>query len=92
MLSGVFNLRGLRRLIDLRVFQAGMSVQPFIGAAAGLFLFLLIESDVVSLPGTTNKTNVWPVLATYGFIAGFSEPFLLGTVRSVAGTAEKNAG
>jgi len=69
-----------------------MLVQPLIGAAAGLFLFLLIESRVVGLPGTTDKTDWWFVLATYGFIAGFSEPFLLGTVRRVAGTAEKNAG
>src|SRR5262249_51515228 len=95
MLSGILNLRGLRRLTDLRVFEIGMVVQPLIGAAAGLFLFLLIESGVLSgvlgLPRTENKTGEGSILGTYGFIAGFSEPFLLGIVRRVAGAAEENA-
>jgi hypothetical protein len=89
VLSGFFKLRDdLRRLTDLRAFRAALVVQPFVGAAAGLFAFLLVRADVLHVPTADSAPSFTPY-GVYGFLAGFSEPFLLGVVRRL--TPESDA-
>jgi hypothetical protein len=44
--------------------------------------FILL-GEVIKLPGGDPNSS-WAVLAAYGFVAGFSEPFWLGVVRKIA--------
>jgi hypothetical protein len=88
-LSGAIQVRQLTRITALRSLRGGMFAQPVIGAAAAVFLLLLLESHVLVLPGTTSAAAPsWSALGTYGFLAGFSEPFFFGTVRRITGMAE----
>lgn len=88
-LSGFYKLRDkVSHLNDLRSFRAAMWAQPFVGAVAGVLLFLIIRSGVIGL-GISVKGDLWPVFGIYGFLAGFSEPFFLGLVERVAGAADK---
>lgn len=80
VLAGFYVLRDdLRRLTDLRAFDATLYLQPFVGAAVGLLAFLLVDVGILHLPPADSE----PTLAAYGlygFLLGFSEPFLLRTV------------
>ena len=95
MLSGVLKLQKLGRLKQLRFFGAGLLVQPVVGAAAGLFLLLLLHTHIVRLPGAPGGgTPSAAAVGLYAFLAGFSEPFFLGLVQRLvgAGTADEAAG
>jgi hypothetical protein len=72
----------LPRLADLRSFWYAFLLQVPLGAAAGVFLWVVLESGIVEVgaPGED-----WAELAALAFVAGFSEPFLLGTVQRIAG-------
>jgi hypothetical protein len=84
ILSGFFNLRDdVHRLTDLRAFRTALFVQPFVGAAAGLFAFLLVRADVLHVPSADPGPAFTPY-GLYGFLAGFSEPFLIGAARRLA--------
>jgi hypothetical protein len=84
MLSGSFRLRDeLRRLTDLRAFRPALWVQPLLGAAAGLFAFLVVRADVLRVPSQSPGSSL-TAYGVYGFLAGFSEPFLLGIVKRLA--------
>jgi hypothetical protein len=84
-LSGVYKLRdGVRRISQLRAFLPSMVAQPLVGAAAGLVLFLVLEAGFRGEGGGVE----WPMQALLAFVAGFSEPFFLGVVRSVADLGE----
>jgi hypothetical protein len=96
-MCGAFKLRDeLLQGSSLREFTPGMFIQPSLGAAAALFFLLLLASAVVTIGGAINieadgdtdqcklAVNQWAKLAVIGFVAGFSEPFLLGTVRRIA--------
>jgi hypothetical protein len=87
VVTGIFTLRGLSRVDDMRTVRTGLFVQPLVGASAGLFLFLLIATHVLTLPGTETGVPGWQVAGAYGFVAGFSEAFFLGIVGRVAGAA-----
>jgi len=87
-LAGFFKLRELVRITDLRFLKTGMYIQPVIGAAAALLLLVLLESGILELPGARDGQPSTAALATYGFIAGYSEPFFLGVVRRVAGSGD----
>ncbi len=88
-LSGVLQVRGLTRITALRSVRAGLFTQPLVGAAASLFIFALLASHLLVLPGTNSSTPPdWPALATYGFLAGFSEPFFFGAVRRITSSSE----
>lgn len=87
-ISGVYKLRdGIRRISQLRAFMPAMVVQPLVGAAAGLFLFLLLEAGFRD--GSDGAE--WASRTLLAFAAGFSEPFFLGVVRSVADIGEPGA-
>jgi hypothetical protein len=82
-LAAAFKLRdALARLGDLRTFWYAFAPQIPIGAVAGLFLWIVLESGVVEVAGTGDD---WAVAVALAFVAGFSEPFLLRTVERIAG-------
>jgi hypothetical protein len=82
-LSGVFKVRDhLVRLDELRGFWPAMRVQPIVGACAGLFVFLILDSHAIQLGAESSET--WSGRGVLAFAAGFSEPFFLGIVQRVA--------
>jgi hypothetical protein len=85
--SGTLKLRGMIRITQFRLLGAGLLVQPFISAAGALFVAFVLVGGVVSLAGVDGADTEWAVLAAYGFVAGFSEPFWLGVVSKIAGDA-----
>lgn len=89
LISGFYTLRDkVKYLHDLRSFRAAMWAQPFVGATAGVIVFLAIRSGLIGLT-VRGDLDQWPAYGLYGFIAGFSEPFFLGIVSRVASTADK---
>jgi hypothetical protein len=81
-LAGTFKLRDQISTINaLRAFSPAIVVQPLIGAVAGLFLLLVLESEVIKLDWGGPE---WATDGAIAFVAGFSEPFLLGVVNRVA--------
>jgi hypothetical protein len=81
-LAGTFKLRDQISTINaLRAFSPAIVVQPLIGAVAGLFLLLVLESDLIKLDWGGPE---WATDGAIAFVAGFSEPFLLGVVNRVA--------
>ena len=84
-LGGVLRLRDLPELTNIRNLKTGIVAQPLVGGVAALFLFLLLESHIVVLPGVSaTGTPSWQALGIYGFVAGFSEPFFIGILGRVA--------
>ncbi|MGH3022912.1 MAG: hypothetical protein ACRDNI_04580 [Gaiellaceae bacterium] len=81
-LAAVFKLRdALPRLGDLRTFWYTFPLQIPLGAVAGLFLWLVLESGLVDVAGGED----WAAAAVLAFAAGFSEPFLLKTLERITG-------
>ena len=73
---------GIRALIaawKLFIAQIG------IGAAAGLVLYIVMQSGLVNGLATNNAARV----SLLAFLAGFSEPFFIGILDKVAGTSTK---
>ena len=87
--SGTLKLRGLIRITQFRLLGAGVVVQPFISAAGALFTAFVLLGDVIRLPGVEQPNPSWAILAAYGFVAGFSEPFWLGVVRKMVSVASE---
>jgi hypothetical protein len=88
-LSGTLRVRDrLVALDDLRSFWPAMRIQPLIGATAGLFTLLALESHAIQ-PGGTEQTP-WAAYALLTFVAGFSEPFFLGLVQKIAVIPDKD--
>jgi hypothetical protein len=84
-LGGVLRLRELPELTNIRDLTTGTVAQPLIGGVAAVFIFLLLESHIVVLPGVgATGMPSWQALGIYGFAAGFSEPFFLGILGRVA--------
>jgi hypothetical protein len=82
-LSGALKLRDqLPRIAGLRTFWYAFALQVPIGAVAGLFLWIVIESGLVDIAG---QGDDWAIVAAVAFVAGFSEPFVLKTVERIAG-------
>ena len=89
MLGGVLRFRDLSDLTNIQDLTIGTLAQPFVGGVAALFVFLLLESHIVVLPGiSATGTPSWQALGVYGFAAGFSEPFFLGVLRRVTGSSQ----
>jgi hypothetical protein len=86
-LASVFNLReAIPRLGDLRTFSYTFPLQIPLGAVAALFLWIVLESGIVDVAGDGDD---WAVSAALGFVAGFSEPFVLKTIEQIAGGASE---
>jgi hypothetical protein len=89
-LSGIFRVRDrLTELDDLRSFWPAMRIQPLIGATAGVFTLLILESGAVKLGDADGAA--WAGTALLTFIAGFSEPFFLGLVQRIAVVPDKDS-
>jgi hypothetical protein len=81
-LSGTFKLRDQIKTINaLREFRPAVVVQPLVGAAAGLFLLLVLDSGAIKLDWGGSD---WATDGAVAFVAGFAEPFFLGVVKRVA--------
>lgn len=92
-LSGARALRDSTEVERARGFSAWWWVQPAVGAAVGMFLYALLLSPVLKLPGT-DTGPAEPLAAAYiayAFVAGFSEPFLLGVLGKLTGAADRAA-
>ena len=89
LMSGTFKLRdSILHINDLRAFRPVIVVQPLLGIASALFLLLALETGVFTVG---RETSAWAARGLLGFVAGFSEPFVLGVIESVASIAEKKA-
>lgn len=91
-LSGSLNVREAYTQSATRAFQTWWWVQPIVGAAVGLFMSVLLMSQVLTLPGTTaiGIQKVWAILV-YALVAAFSEPFFLGILSRLGASANKAA-
>jgi hypothetical protein len=85
-------LSGTRRLLGVALlrgqlarFQAAFRAQVLVGGTLGLVALLLYE--VGSLPTFQTSSGVSEVVPVviYAFLAGFSEPFVLGVVQGLIG-------
>ncbi|MCP5524626.1 MAG: hypothetical protein H7A46_24115 [Verrucomicrobiales bacterium] len=65
------------------------SGRPLVGAASALFIYAVLQSDLIQLIDAS-KVGFSAALVL-GFVAGFSEKFVLRTVEKVAGNDGKNA-
>jgi hypothetical protein len=89
-LSGALKLRDqLPRIASLRTFWSAFALQVPIGAVAGLFLWIVLESGLVEI---ADQGSDWAVEAAVAFAAGFSEPFVLKTVERIAGGGDSQHG
>jgi hypothetical protein len=86
--SGLFKLRDeIAKSRDIVEFSAIGAGQIAVGAAAGIFVLFLVEIGVLGEDGTDR----WASVGALAFAAGFSEPFLLGTVGSIAERAPQRS-
>jgi hypothetical protein len=85
--SGTYKLRDqIDHVNALREFEPIVAVQPLLGAAAGLFLLLVLKSGILQVG---DSDLGWASIGVVAFVAGFSEPFVLGVVRRVTGIADE---
>jgi hypothetical protein len=90
-LSGARALRDATDIRRARSFQAWWWVQPAVGAAVGLFVYALLNSTVLSLPGSDASVGAearGSAVIVYAFLAGFSEPFVLGVLDRITRAAD----
>jgi hypothetical protein len=86
--SGISGLRRLRdefmRLTDMEAFPPAYFAQLVIGAGLGLVALLLTDVGVLpALPKAAAAPSA--TVAVYAFLAGFSEPFVIGAIGRLAG-------
>ena len=90
-LSGTIKARdALVRASDIEAFRDALPAQLLVGAAAALAFVLLLQSKLVTVAGP--GLGSWQSATAIGFLAGFSEPYFLGTVRRVATLGESASG
>jgi hypothetical protein len=85
-------LSGTRRLLGVALlrgqldrFQAAFRAQVLVGGTLGLVALLLYEvGSLPTFPAIRGFPDVVPVVL-YAFLAGFSEPFVLGVVQGLIG-------
>jgi 8-oxo-dGTP diphosphatase len=96
-LSGAFGamvsaMYQLSRLSDMKIPEVLLTKsitwgRPVIGAVSALFVYFVLRSGIITLIKGDNEMFL-PALVL-GFIAGFSESFVLNTVAKVSGTSER---
>jgi hypothetical protein len=87
LVSGAFRVRDqVKQINALRAFWPIAIVQPLLGAAAGLFLFLVVNVGVSGVLNAdlVSEDNAWAVYGVVAFIAGFSQPIFLGVIDKFA--------
>jgi hypothetical protein len=81
-LSGTFRARDtLVRASDIQAFTQTLPAQLLVGGAAGFAVTAFLQARLVTIAGL--DLSVWQGVAAAGFLAGFSEPWFLGTVRKI---------
>ncbi|WP_370614352.1 hypothetical protein [Mumia sp. Pv 4-285] len=92
-LAGARSIRDSRKLRDALFFQTWWWVQPAVGFAVGLFVYALLASAVIVLPGSDSPEAMRQATSriVYAFVGGFSEPWLLGILTRLGGAADKAA-
>ena len=81
-ISSTLKLRDqIGRIDDLREFSPLIVVQLVVGAISGLIIYSVFESGVIVIGNP--ESNEWAYYTILGFIAGFSEPFFLGTIKRI---------
>jgi hypothetical protein len=83
-LSGVILLRAPQAsLAVLKNLGLVMLVQPLVGAGAGLVLFAIWRSGLLTITGL--HRDDWAAVAIVAFAGGFSEPFFLKSIARITG-------
>jgi hypothetical protein len=89
MLSAVLRVRdGERRIQQIRRSMALLVIQPLLGATTALVAVWVSQAKLVSFGPSESPMS----LALLGFLAGYSEPFILGTLNHLAEAATLKAG
>ena len=84
--SAAFKVRdSVTKTSELRTFAPAVAIQPVVGAIAGLFVLLVLESGFVKVNPGGGEWATWGAVA---FVVGFSEPFFLNVVGRVSAVAE----
>lgn len=89
-LSGTLKARDqLNREVDIGRFKDGLLAQLLVGAAAAVIVVVILKANLTSV-GKVEPASI-AAQAAFGFLAGFSEPFVLGVVGRAAnlGSAAK---
>jgi 8-oxo-dGTP pyrophosphatase MutT (NUDIX family) len=97
-LSGAFGamvsaMYQLSRLSDMKIPEVRLTKsitwgRLVIGAVSALFVYFVLQSGIIALIKAGNNEPLWPAMVL-GFIAGFSERFVLKTVAEISGTTER---
>lgn len=91
LMSHLFRLRDeLTRIRELFSSWSSLFAQPLIAAAAALIFLLMLKSRLIAFGGTNVAHLGWEVTTVLGFLAGFSEPFFLGTLDRLMGLSSNN--
>jgi hypothetical protein len=84
-IAGTVKARRLATSWDFRTFREGLVAQVAVGAAFAAIVVLIFQAGLITI-GQLDPDTVSGQLIL-GFLAGFSEPFSIGTVESVIGLA-----
>jgi len=88
MLSAVLRVRdGERRIQQIRRSMSLLVIQPLLGATTALVATWVSQAHLIAFDPTTSPSG----LALLGFLAGYSEPFFLGTLNRLAEAATLKA-
>ncbi len=87
--SGLFKVRDeMASIRQLRSFSPILIAQPLVGATSAAVVFVAFQTGVVRVGEIGPEDLVWHHHAILGFVAGFSEAFLLGIVGRLAAAAD----
>lgn len=84
-LAAALKLRDIAELNPFRSVVTFLLMQPLVGAAFGLVSWIALLSGIVTV-GTSNAP--WAAAGVVAFLAGYSEPFLLGVLAKPMGLAQ----
>jgi hypothetical protein len=84
-LASTLNLRDIAELNPFRSVVTFLLMQPLVGAAFGLVSWLVLASGLVQF-GTSGVE--WAMTGVVAFLAGYSEPFLLGILAKPMSLAQ----
>jgi hypothetical protein len=93
VVSAMFQLSrvGTAKIPDALLYGLITSGRPLLGAASALFIYLVMQSKLISIIKLPEGTDTLAAGCVVGFIAGFSERLLLLAVGKVAGTEKDDS-
>ena len=81
-LSSTLKIRDIAELNSFRNIATFLRMQTLVGASFGLVTWLILVSGIVVV-GSSDSS--WETRTAVSFVAGYSEPFLLGVLNRVMG-------